>query len=380
MVQMFLLDDAGKRRETMNDPNATTDRRHTLRVVNAHAGGDVGRVVLSGIGRLPGDTIANRATFLRDHADGLRRLLITPPHGDLSHCVNLVVRPVAANADVGLIIMGTMGYPGFSGSNAMCTAAALVETGELPMEEGRQPLVLETPDGVSTLSVTKRFERVESVAYDSLPGFVMADDGEIALEEWGTVRYSLAYGGTFYVLIDATAVALDPATTPVGLLKRFFEAFFAATAPGLEVRHPEHHHAQRLTLGLLVGATERETANTLNAPVAAYMDPGVICRSPTGTGTTALLAWLAGRGAIDPGTTVCTRSPFGSEFRGTLKGFTTVAGRTAVRTEISGRPRLLADARVVVDLDDPLIADDGLSRILLGPAQAVGDANSQRPA
>ncbi|WP_435106538.1 proline racemase family protein [Arhodomonas sp. AD133] len=364
----------------MTEPDIATGRRHALRVVSAHAGGDVGRVVLGGIGNLPGRTVAGRARFLQEHADGLRQLLMNPPHGDLSHCANLVVPPAAADADVGLIIMGTMGYPGFSGSNAMCTAAALVETGERPMEEGRRPLALETPDGVSTLSVTYRSGRVESVAYDSLPGFVMAGDGEVVLEAWGTVRYSLAYGGTFYALIDATGIALDPATTQVAVLKRFFEAFFTATAPGLKVRHPEHGPVQRVTLALLVGTTEWESVDTLGVPVAAYMDPGVICRSPTGTGTTALLAWLAARGAIASSMSVRTRSPFGSEFLGTLTGFTTVADRAAVRTQISGRPHLLSDARVIVDLDDPLIADNGLSRILLAPVHAVGGANAQRPA
>lgn len=336
----------------------------TLDVVTAHAGGDVGCVILGGVDDLPGGTVSERAEFLRREVDGLRRLLIQKPHGDPSQCVNLVVPPADPSADAGLIIMGTMGYPDFSGSNAMCTMAALLEAGRLPMDEGERRVVLETPGGSTGLRVTCRAGRLESVAYDALPGFVLEEQRRVTLEGRGEVPFSLVYGGAFYAVIAGMDIGLDPASASVSEISNFFEAFFAVAAPGLELRHPTGGHSGPLTLGLLVGALDGGPSTTSSVPVAAYMDPGVVCRSPTGTGTTALLAWLSGQGRVSAGATIRTISPFGSEFSGTLAGLTTVDGYTGVRTVIAGRPYLLAHGRIVVDTGDPLVGDYGLDRII----------------
>ena len=95
----------------------------TLDTIDAEAGGDVGRVVVGGFEPPPGGSIADRAGRLREQADWLRRAVIRPPAGDPSQSVNLILPPSTADADVGAIVMGTMGYPGFSGSNAMCMIA-----------------------------------------------------------------------------------------------------------------------------------------------------------------------------------------------------------------------------------------------------------------
>lgn len=335
-------------------------RQPTLDVVTAHAGGDVGCVILEGVNNLPGDTVSERAEYLRREADGLRRMLIQKPHGDPSQCVNLVVPPADPAADAGLIIMGTMGYPDFSGSNAMCTMAALFGTGRLPMEEGERRVVLETPSGSSELRVACHAGRLESVAYDAVPGFILGEERRVVVEGWGEVSFSLAYGGVFYALITGVDIGLDPASAPVPELKRFFEKFFAVAAPGLELRHPVRGHSAPLTLGLLVGEIDLGSSTTPGVHVAAYMAPGVICQSPTGTGTTALLAWLAGQGRVSVGTTIRTISPFGSEFNGTLAGLTTVGGVAGVQTVVSGRPYLLAHSSIVVDTEDPLVSDLGL--------------------
>ncbi|WP_417529646.1 proline racemase family protein [Marinobacter lipolyticus] len=111
-----------------------------------------------------------RSTHIECRHGALRRMLIQKPHGDPSQCVNLVVPPANPAADAGLIIMGTMGYPDFSGSNAMCTMAAMFGTGRLSMGEGERRVVV---------------------------------------EGWGEVSFSLVYGGVFYALITGVDIGLE---------------------------------------------------------------------------------------------------------------------------------------------------------------------------
>lgn len=337
-------------------------RIRTLDLIDAHAGGDVGRVVVGGV-ELPAGTVAEHARLLRRDADGLRRLLTRKPHGDPSQCVDLLVPPSAPEAHAGLVIMGTMGYPGFSGSNAMCAAAAMVETGQVPLPEQEGHLVLETPAGLTRLTLTARRGRLHSVAYDALPGFAEPGDQVVDVDGWGRVRFRLVYGGAFYAVVDAAEVGLDPARTPVSELARFFDAFLPRAAGDRELTHPELGALPPLSLALLAGTVDADSDGP-RIDLAVYMDGGVVCQGPTGTGTTALLAWLHERDRIAPGTTVRAVSPFGQEFTGTLTGTVAVGDRTGVRTRVAGRPHLLARSQIIIDFDDPLIDDRGLTGIL----------------
>ncbi|WP_158227998.1 proline racemase family protein [Pseudonocardia sp. MH-G8] len=352
---------AGGNRSTTSDG---AKRLRTLDLIDAHAGGDIGRVIVGGVVDLPAATVAERARRLQRDADGLRRLLTQKPHGDPSQCVNLVVPPSAPNADAGLVIMGTMGYPGFSGSNAMCTAAALVEARLLPLPEPERDLVLETPAGLTRLTLTARDGRLDAVAYDALPGFAIPGVHSAHVEGWGRVRFRLVHGGVFYAVVDAVDVGLDPARATVSELTRFFDALFTQVVPNLELAHPEHGAMPPLSLGLLAGPLQADPGGTPRVDVAVYMEGGVICAGPTGTGTTALLVWLHERGQLAPGAGVRAVSPSGQEFVGTLTDTVTVGDRPGARTRIAGRPYLLARSRIIVDFDDPLIDERGLAEIL----------------
>src|SRR5205085_6128292 len=137
---------------------------------------------------------------------------------------------------------------------------------------------------------------VESVSYQALAGFVAADDRAVDVDGWGAVPYSLVYGGACYALVDAQAVGIDVARTPVTELERFLRAFHAAAAPVSQVTHPVLGAMPPLRLSMLAGAVPDAGADPVPVHIAVYMEPSVICHGPTGTGTTALLAWLRHRG------------------------------------------------------------------------------------
>ena len=63
----------------------------TIQLMDTHAGGDVSRIVTGGIKNLPGDTVRAQMEYLRDDADGLRRLLLEEPYGIPEMSVDLLV-------------------------------------------------------------------------------------------------------------------------------------------------------------------------------------------------------------------------------------------------------------------------------------------------
>ncbi|MED5459300.1 MAG: proline racemase family protein, partial [Pseudomonadota bacterium] len=136
---------------------------HTIRLLDTHAGGDVSRIVTGGIDALPGATVRQQMEYLRDDADGLRRLLLEEPYGIPEMSVDLLVPATDPEAVAGYIIMEVMGYPIYSGSNTLCTATAVLETGIVPKQEGIQRFKLEAPAGLVQIEARVHNGVVESV-------------------------------------------------------------------------------------------------------------------------------------------------------------------------------------------------------------------------
>ena len=141
-------------------------------------------------------------------------------------------------------------------------------------------------------------------------------------------------------------------------------AFISAARRQFSFDHPDMGDIGPLSFVHFAGPVEATGDGLYRSRSATYVHPGVICRSPTGTGTSARLALMAEQGAIAEGESLETISLRGSRFRGTVQGETRVGEHRALRSTITGRAWTLAHSRIVVDLDDPLIEDHGLSRIL----------------
>ncbi|RDD62456.1 proline racemase family protein [Ferruginivarius sediminum] len=339
-------------------------RRASLSVIDLHAAGDVSRVVTSGIRTLPGDSLLEAARFLEYRADGLRRLLLSEPHGRPEMSANLIVPPRDPRARAGHIIMETMGYPGFSGSNTICTATALAEAGNGGPADGANEFELEAPVGTTRVTVQACSGRAVGVTYEAGPAYVarMACRADVA--EHGSVVFDLVWSGVLYAVVDAAALGLALDRESVPALKEFARRFLQAARPAAGVPHTVHGQAGPLSFVLLTGRLEPGEDGVYQRDAAVYVRPDVIRRSPTGTGTSAQLALLAADGVMEAGARLRTVSPFGGTFTGELLGDTSVGNHPAVLTAITGRAWTLARSEIVVDLADPLIEDAGLSAIL----------------
>src|SRR5438046_4819034 len=121
--------------------------RRTLTVVGCHAGGEIGNVVVGGVLPPPGATVFEQMqTLQRD--DSLRRLLLREPRGSVAVHANLIVPSGREDCDAGYIIMEPTEYPAMSGSNTICVATVLLETGMVEMREPEKTLRLGGPGGV----------------------------------------------------------------------------------------------------------------------------------------------------------------------------------------------------------------------------------------
>src|SRR5579871_2551559 len=108
--------------------------RRAITVVGCHAGGEIGNVITGGVLPPPGETVFEQMVALRAD-DSLRRLLLREPRGSVAVHANLIVPTLRPDCAAGFIIMEPTEYPAMSGSNTICVATVLLETGMVPMEE-----------------------------------------------------------------------------------------------------------------------------------------------------------------------------------------------------------------------------------------------------
>lgn len=316
-------------------------------MVEAHAEGEVGRVVMGGVLDVPGATMLDKLAYLNGTDDSLRRFLVFEPRGYPAMSTNLVFPPSRPDADAAFVVLQGDRAHAMSGSNAICVTTALLETGAIAMKEPETVVRLDTAAGLVTATATCRAGKCERVRLAMNPSFVHDLDVTVDVEGIGKVRCDIAFGGVFYALIDPRPLGLAIEPDQARALVQAGIATHRALNRKLAIRHPEMPAIEGIAYTMFV---DRDDEGLLGATV---MPPGRLDRSPCGTGNSARLAVRHARGEAKPGERVLARSVIRSRFEVGFLGTSTVAGRQAVLPEIVGRGWIHGLHHVGVDPSDP---------------------------
>ncbi|MEQ9546174.1 MAG: proline racemase family protein [Marinobacter sp.] len=336
----------------------------SIQLMDTHAGGDVSRIVTGGIDALPGDTVRAQMEYLRDDADGLRKLLLEEPYGIPEMSVDLLVPATDPEAAVGYIIMEVMGYPIYSGSNTICTATAVLESGIVAKKEGRQSFILESPAGLVHIDAVVENGVVEAITCEGLPSYIDTYQTTIDVPSVGRVTYSVAYSGGFYALVDATELGFDLTLDEERKLADTAHAIVEAIQAERGFSHYTLGDVGPLPFLHFMGPVEHVAEGYYRSRSATYVHPGVICRSTTGTGTSARLALMNHQGRIKPGDRLETVSLRETGFIGEFTGVRQEGDHQVVENNITGKGYVIARSDIVVNCEDPMVECDGLHHIL----------------
>src|SRR5262245_1096044 len=219
----------------------------TVTVVDCHAEGESGQVLVGGVPPIPGDTVFDKRMYLQNHADDLRRMILFEPRGAVHHNANVLVQSNHPDAQMGYVILESTEYPAMSGSNTMCVATVLLETGILPMTEPTTELVLESPAGLITATCDCRDGKVERVRFVNQPAFCYHLDATVKVPDLGEIRVDIAYGGMTYVMVDAAALGFALEPSEARTLVELGQVIKRAAAEQIDVVHPENPEIPGIT-------------------------------------------------------------------------------------------------------------------------------------
>jgi trans-L-3-hydroxyproline dehydratase len=322
-----------------------------IHVVSCHAEGEVGDVIVGGVLPPPGDTIWEQSRFIAED-EILRNFILNEPRGGVFRHVNLLVPPKDPRACTGWIIMEPADTPPMSGSNAICVATVLLETGIVPMHEPETKLVLEPPGGTVEVTATCRNGKAERIGVRNVPSFADKLDSLIEVPGVGTVTVDIAYGGDSFVIADAHALGFAITPDEARDIAEIGVRITHAANEQLGFTHPINPGWNHISFCQIAAPLVEENGELTGANAVAIR-PGKVDRSPTGTGCSARMAVLHAKGRMRVGDRYRAHSIIGSTFECHIDAETTLGGRPAIIPMVSGQAWITGTHQHMLDPTDP---------------------------
>ena len=326
-----------------------------IRVVDSHTEGMPTRVVVGGIGTLPGTTMLERRAAFEDDLDHLRTFLMFEPRGHAAMSGAILQPPTHPDADVAVLFIEVSGCLAMCGHGTIGVATVLVEERMVPVTEPVTRVRIETPAGLVDADVEVVDGRARAVTITNVPAFVHATDVTLAVPGFGPLVVDIAFGGNFYALVPAERLGIPLEPHREQDLIRTGLAVIAAADAQVAPVHPDD--ARIAGIEHLVVTAPGDDGADGGGPVdgrsATVIHPGWIDRSPCGTGTSARLALMHHRGELALDVPYVHASFIDSRFEGRVVATTTIAGRPAVIPTIRGRAWVSGRAEFVLDPTDP---------------------------
>jgi proline racemase len=311
--------------------------------IDYHTAGEPFRIVKDGIGPILGKTMLDKRRYALEHLDDVRRLLVCEPrgHADMYGC--FLTEAIDDGADFGVLFFHNAGYSTACGHGTIALATAAIETGMIEGVEPETALTLDVPSGRLPAVAAVKDGNVEGARFTNVPSFVYEEKVQVPTGR-GEVSADIAFGGAFYALVDAEAVELPVEPANVTEFIALGREIKAAIERDHDVVHPLEPELRDI-YGVIFCQGRRN--------ITVFAD-GEVDRSPCGSGTSARLALLDGRGTLPRGATFVHESVIGTQFEARVTGDAQVGDYPAVVTEIAGSAHLTGFHQFVLEPSDPL--------------------------
>ena len=318
--------------------------------IDSHTAGEPTRLIVGGIGPVPGASMKAKREYCKTHIDHVRLRLTREPCGSREIMAALLTEPVTDGADFGLIFMDARRYPFLCGHATIGAVTTLIETGMLTAAQSEVTVRVDTPSGPMQTVAHMQNDHVQSVAIEMVPSFVYQTDQILSLPGLRSIHTDTVCVGGFFIMVAAEQIGLSlTAANSAKLIATGMEMIDAANRQ-LSVRHPTRAEVKTVDVVEFYDSSEhvRHQGSSIVIYGESHMD-----RSPCGTGTAAKITLLHHKGQLPVGQSFFNRSPLGTVFEGRIVDETRVGDLQAVKTEIRGSAYITGLHEFVIEAQDP---------------------------
>ena len=276
-------------------------------------GGDVLRIVLSGLPELKASNPVEALQELRREHDDFRRFVIEHPRGNEAINGCLLLPPFSPEAVRTIVVAPQVGYVPIAGTPLMAAAAALVELGEVGVQDPITRVRFDTAKGLAEIEVMVEGEHCSSTHWRTTRARVTAIEKPMTLETGRTVAVSVVSPGLPYGVVRAADLDVD------------FEDMAALGAAGSAVAGALRTQLSPESIGMgdeardyfvmVVGEMSNQDPCSASVEVACVSPNGFVWATPAGTGAISVATYLNELGELANGDWLETVTPAGNRFR-----------------------------------------------------------------
>lgn len=328
-------------------------RRKIISAIDSHTMGEPTRIITGGIGEVPGNTMEEKREYLQNNLDYIRTSVMNEPRGHADMFGSILMRPISKEADYGIIFMDGGGYLKMCGHGSIGAASAIVENEMVEVKEPNTRVVLESPAGLINADVSVENGKVKETTIINVPAFLYKDDLKVNVSGIGEVIVDIAFGGSFFAIVDSQqqSLKLDISCNNTEKIKDIGMKIREAVNKEITVFHPYLPYINTVDLVEIYGPPKHEDADLQNVVV---FGSGQIDRSPCGTGTSAKLASLYAKGKIGLNEQFVYESITGTIFKASAVEEVMVGEYIGVIPKITGEAYVTGFNHFVINDDDPL--------------------------
>lgn len=324
--------------------------RSSFFCIDAHTCGNPVRLVAGGGPLLPHLPMGERREiFVRDH-DWVRKALMFEPRGHDIMSGSIIYPPYREDCDFAVLFIEVSGCLPMCGAGTIGTVTAAIEEGLVkPREAGR--VAIETPAGRVDVTYEEKGGYVDSVRLHNVASYLHEADVEVDVPDMGRLRVDISYGGNYYAVVEPQENWSGLDGMSASAIVECSRKLRAALAHVCDPVHPDDpriggvHHAIWC---------DRPVNDVSDGRCAVFYGEKAIDRSPGGTGTSARMAQLHGKGRLAVGSTYRHESLIGTIFEGRVEAEAKIGPYAGILPSIGGWARVIGHNTIFVDDRDPL--------------------------
>jgi proline racemase len=322
-----------------------------LITIDSHTAGESTRLIISGAGFVPGQTMKEKYRYVKENLDHIRLQVTREPRGHRGMLAALLTEPTTDGADFGLIYMDARRYPYLCGHATIGAVTTLIEAGIIqPSKATELPVLVDTPSGPMETKAFIEDDKVESVAIQMVPSFVYKTNETLEVPSLGKIFVDTVCVGGFFAMVSADQIGLDltPENGP-RLIELGMDIIDIANQQ-LEVRHPTRPEVNTVDVTEFYDPSGHDQGFGKNVVIygESHMD-----RSPCGTGTAAKMTLLHHHGKMALNKSFKNFSPIQSVFDAQIVEETMVGDLESVIVEIRGSAYITGIHEFILDPQDP---------------------------
>ena len=317
--------------------------------IDSHTQGEPTRLLISGVGTMPGSTMKDKRDYFESHYDHVRMLLTREPRGHRGIMAAVVTELISPKGQFGLFYMDARRYPYLCGHATIGAVASLIEAGALDTDDGDTIITVDTPSGPLDAHTRIRDGRVESVSIVMVPSFVFETGCEIDVTGFGKVPVDLVCVGGFFAMVSARSIGIDLVPENSQRLIPLGMAVIEAANRAFSVYHPERPEVNTIDVTEFY---DEDPKTGTGMGVVIYGESNMD-RSPCGTGTTAKMTLLHHRGKLGSGQVYKNAGPLGTVFEGRIVKTVSIGKFSGIVGQVKGNAQITGYHQFVVDANDP---------------------------